>query len=62
MNQETLVNVNYEELNPSQLRYYGVLTKDGRVYESLDSVLKDIDSLVKKIEENPKKYIRLRLL
>ena len=40
----------------------GKLTKDGRVYESLDSVLKDIDSLVKKIEENPKKYIRLRLL
>ena len=31
MNQETLVNVNYDELNPSQLRYYGVLTKDGRV-------------------------------
>ena len=62
MNQETLVNVNYDELNPSQLRYYGILTKDGRVYESLDSVLKEIDSLVKKIEENPKKYIRLRLL
>ena len=31
MNQETLINVNYEELHPSQLRYYGVLTKDGRV-------------------------------
>ena len=31
MNLETLVNVNYDELNPSQLRYYGILTKDGRV-------------------------------
>ena len=40
----------------------GKLTNDGRVYESLDSVLKDIDSLVKKIEENPKKYVRIRLL
>lgn len=40
----------------------GKLTKDGAVYESLDSVLKDIDSLVKKIEENPKKYIRIKLL
>lgn len=40
----------------------GKLLNDGRVYESLDSVLKDIDSLVKKIEENPKKYVRIRLL
>ena len=40
----------------------GKLTQDGAVYESLDSVLKDIDSLVKKIEENPKKYIRIKLL
>ncbi len=40
----------------------GKLTKDGSAYDSLDSVLKDIDSLVKKIEENPKKYIRIRLL
>ncbi len=40
----------------------GKLTKDGAVYDSLDSVLKDIDSLVKKIEENPKKYIRIKLL
>ncbi len=40
----------------------GKLTKDGSAYDSLDAVLKDIDSLVKKIEENPKKYIRIRLL
>lgn len=40
----------------------GKLLNDGGVYESLDSVLKDIDSLVKKIEENPKKYVRIRLL
>lgn len=32
----------------------GKLTKDGSAYDSLDSVLKDIDSLVKKIEENLK--------
>ncbi len=40
----------------------GKLTKDSGAYDSLESVLKDIDSLVKKIEENPKKYIRIRLL
>lgn len=40
----------------------GKLMKDDSAYNSLDEVLKDIDSLVKKIEENPKKYIRIKLL
>lgn len=40
----------------------GKLTKDSSLYESLEEVLGSIDSLVKKIEENPKKYIRIRLL
>lgn len=40
----------------------GKLMKDDSAYDSLDAVLKDIDSLVKKIEENPKKYIRIKLL
>lgn len=37
----------------------GKLLVDGSVYDSLDSLLSDIDSLVRKIEENPKKYIRI---
>lgn len=37
----------------------GKLLVDGSVYESLDALLIDIDSLVKKIEENPKKYMKL---
>jgi phospholipid/cholesterol/gamma-HCH transport system substrate-binding protein len=37
----------------------GKLLVDGSVYNSLDSLLTDIDSLVRKIEENPKKYMKL---
>ena len=37
----------------------GKLLVDGSVYESLDALLIDIDSLVKKIQENPKKYMKL---
>lgn len=37
----------------------GKLLVDGSVYNSLDSLLSDIDSLVRKIQENPKKYIRI---
>lgn len=37
----------------------GKLLVDGSVYNSLDALLIDIDSLVKKIEENPKKYMKL---
>lgn len=37
----------------------GKLLVDGSVYESLDALLIDIDSLIRKIEENPKKYMKL---
>lgn len=37
----------------------GKLLVDGSVYESLDALLVDVDSLIKKIEENPKKYMKL---
>lgn len=37
----------------------GKLLVDGSVYDSLDALLTDVDSLVKKIEENPKKYMKL---
>lgn len=39
----------------------GKLLVDGSVYESFDALLIDIDSLVKKIEENPKKYMKLSI-
>lgn len=37
----------------------GKLMVDGSVYTSLDTLLMDIDSLVNKIQENPKKYMKL---
>ncbi len=37
----------------------GKLMHDGAVYESVDSLLNDVDSLVRKIEQNPKKYIKI---
>lgn len=37
----------------------GKLLVDGSVYESLDALLIDINSLIRKIEENPKKYMKL---
>jgi phospholipid/cholesterol/gamma-HCH transport system substrate-binding protein len=39
----------------------GKLLDDGSVYNSLDELLIDIDSLVKKIQENPKKYMKLSI-
>ena len=39
----------------------GKLLADGGVYDSLESLLDDIDSLVRQIEENPKKYIKISL-
>ncbi len=39
----------------------GKLMADGGAYDSLESLLTDIDSLVRKIEENPKKYVRISL-
>lgn len=37
----------------------GKLLVDKSVYDSVDALLNDVDSLVRKIEENPKKYIRI---
>ncbi len=37
----------------------GKLLTDGSVYDSVEELLNDVDSLVKKIQENPKKYIRI---
>ena len=37
----------------------GKLLADDSVYNSVDELLNDIDSLVRKIQENPKKYIRI---
>lgn len=37
----------------------GKLLVDGSVYDSLDALLSDVDELVRKIQENPKKYLRI---
>ena len=37
----------------------GKLLVDGSVYDSVDELLNDVDGLIKKIEENPKKYIKI---
>ena len=39
----------------------GKLFVDNSLYDSIDDVLNDIDSLIKKIEDNPKKYIRISI-
>ena len=35
------------------------LMKDDSVYNSVDSLLNDVNILVKKIQENPKKYLKI---
>ena len=37
----------------------GRLINEDSVYNSVDSLVSDLDRLVRKIEENPKKYIRI---
>lgn len=37
----------------------GKLLTEDSVYNSVDSLLKDVDVLIKKIQENPKKYIKI---
>lgn len=37
----------------------GKMFTDDSVYDSLDSLLSDVDSLINKIQENPKKYLRI---
>ena len=39
----------------------GRLVNDDEMYESLEALVKDINRLVNKIEENPKKYIRIKV-
>lgn len=39
----------------------GKLLTDGSVYDSVDSLLRDVDSLVNKIQDNPKKYIKFTI-
>ena len=52
---ELLVNINDPEGT------VGKLLNDGSVYNSVDSLLNDVDVLVKKIQENPKKYIKISI-
>lgn len=37
----------------------GKLFEDGSIYESVDSLLNNIDRFIDKIQENPKKYLRI---
>ena len=39
----------------------GKLMNDDSVYDSIDALLNDVDSLVRQIEENPKKYIKISI-
>lgn len=38
---------------------FGKLLKNDSIYNSVDSLLIDVNSLVKKIQENPKKYLKI---
>ena len=38
---------------------FGQLLVNNSMYSSIDSLLDDVDSLIRKIEENPKKYLRI---
>ena len=37
----------------------GKLLVDGSVYDSVEELLTDVDILIKKIQENPKKYLKI---
>jgi phospholipid/cholesterol/gamma-HCH transport system substrate-binding protein len=37
----------------------GKLFNDSSVYNSVDSLLSDLNTLVSKIQENPKKYLKI---
>jgi phospholipid/cholesterol/gamma-HCH transport system substrate-binding protein len=39
----------------------GKLINNGDMYNSVNELLNDVSSLVKKIEQNPKKYIRISI-
>lgn len=52
---ELLVNIN----DPDGT--IGKLLTDGSVYKSVDELLNDVDVLINKIQENPRKYIRISI-
>ena len=37
----------------------GKILKNDSIYNSVDSLLIDVNSLVRKIQENPKKYLKI---
>ena len=37
----------------------GKLLNDGKVYESVDSLVNELNDLIQKIKENPKKYLKI---
>ena len=37
----------------------GKLLNDGSVYESVDSLVNELNDLIQKIKENPKKYMKI---
>ncbi len=37
----------------------GKILVDGKIYNSIDSLINDVDDLVNKIKENPKKYLKI---
>ena len=39
----------------------GKLIYDGKVYSSFDQLLKDVDEVVNKVKENPRKFIKISL-
>ena len=52
------MNALLENINDPEGSVGKLLTEDS-VYNSVDELLNDVDSLIKKIQENPKKYIRI---
>ena len=52
------MNILLENINDPDGSVNRLLTEDS-IYNSVDELLNDVDSLVKKIQENPKKYIKI---
>ena len=69
---EKLSSIDASHLNEVMISFKEILAKvndpdgtlgrilvDDSIYSSLDSLLCDVDELVRKIQENPKKYIKI---
>ena len=52
------LNALLENINDPEGSVGKLLTEDS-VYNSVDALLNDVDTLIKKIQENPKKYIKI---